>query len=109
VGARRLPNWRLAAAAALAQRALFLNRPLGRRKCLEALVRDRLATLDGEPVPAGGQTLLRTVDCGEPIAKVFSESLVELVQIEVCGKIPWLEPASVVTVVLMPATVEGLL
>src|SRR6266545_1096747 len=108
VGARRLPNGRLAAAA-LAQRALFLHRPLGRRKSLEALVRDRLAALDGEPVGARGQTLLRTVECGEPIAKVFSQSLVELVQIEVCGKIPRLEPASIVTVVLMPAMVERLL
>src|SRR5262249_30653786 len=82
---------------------------LGRRKCLEALVRDRPAAFDGEPVRAGGQTLLRTVECGEPIAKVFSQPLVELVQIEVCGKIPWLEPAGVVAVVLMPSTVERVL
>jgi hypothetical protein len=103
------PRGGSALSGALAQRALFLHRPLGRRKCLEALVRDRLATFDGEPIRAGGQTLLRTVDCGEPIAKVFSQPFVELVQIEVCSKIRRLEPAGVVTVILMPATVKRLL
>jgi hypothetical protein len=44
---------------------LLLDRPLGGRKCLETVVRDRLAAFDGEPVRAGRESLLGPLDRGE--------------------------------------------
>jgi hypothetical protein len=49
---------------------------------------------------ASSQTLHGTLECGEPIAKIFSQPL-ELVQIEVCCRVSGLEQAGVVTVVLV--------
>src|SRR5580765_4329528 len=69
-------------------RFLFLDGPLGRRQGLEALVRDRLAALDGEAVRSGGETRLCALERDEVLPKVVRETLVELVLIEIGSLIP---------------------
>ena len=63
---------------------LLLGRAFGRRVRLEPLVRNRLPTLDREPVRSVGKPPLRPLDGLELALELFLESLVELVLNEVC-------------------------
>ena len=89
--------------------ALFFHCPLGGRQGLETLVRDRPATLDREAICACGETLLGALEGGEPVAKLFGQTFVEFVQVEVCSQVPRLEPPGVLAGVLMAAAAESLL
>ena len=64
-------------------RFLFLDGPLGCRHGLEALIRDRLAALDGEAVRSGGETRLGALERVKVFAQVVRKTLVELVLVEV--------------------------
>jgi hypothetical protein len=72
----------LRAAAALPAR-LFLDRPLGRRPRLEALVRDRLAALDRKPVFPSCKSLLGPLYGSELFAKIVEPTGAEFVFVEV--------------------------
>ena len=63
--------------------ALLFGGSLGGRDGFQTLVRDRLAALDRDPVGAGGQSLLGSLDRGELLAEVVRTSLVQLVLVEV--------------------------
>jgi hypothetical protein len=84
-------------------RFLFLDRPLGCRQGLEALIRDRLATFDGEAVGSGGETRFGALERGKVFAQVVRETLVELVLVEVGSLIPGIVRVRRVSGVLVAA------
>jgi hypothetical protein len=96
-------------AAALPERALLFDRPFSSRKRLEAVVRNRLAALDREPVGSRGQTLLGALQRGEPLAEVVREALVELVKVEIGSHGPRLLRALLFVVLHPPPMTEGAL
>ncbi len=61
---------------------LLLDRQLGGREGLEALVGDRLAALDRDAVGAGAESHLGALDGGEPPLQVLEPAGVELVLVE---------------------------
>ena len=90
----------------LRPRALFFRCALGRREDLEAFVGDRLPALDREAVCSGGETLLGSLDGGELFAQVISQTLVELVLVEIGCEICRVELVGRLAVVLMRAPTE---
>ena len=87
-------------------RFLFLDRPLGRRQSLEALIRDWLAALDGEAVRSGGETRFGALERGKVFTQVLRETLVELVLVEICPLIPGIVRVRRVSGVLVGALRE---
>jgi hypothetical protein len=55
------------------------HRQLGRRHRLEALVGDRLSTLDRNAVGSGREALLGPLDCGELFLQILPPALVKFV------------------------------
>jgi hypothetical protein len=74
---------RAASPSSAAQAPSFLvglgHRQLGRRHRLEALVGDRLSTLDRKAVGSGRKALLGPLDCGELFLQILPPALVNFV------------------------------
>ena len=83
-------------------RAFLVCRQLSGRQRFQTLVGNRPATLDREAVGAGGQTLLGSVDGGEPALQVLGQALVELLLVETGCAIRRVLPVGLLTVVFMP-------
>ncbi|MDQ3866921.1 MAG: hypothetical protein M3304_08855, partial [Actinomycetota bacterium] len=75
----------LSGTAATPSPRLLLDRPLGRRLGLEALVGDRKAAFDGQAIRTGGQPLLGTLDRSQLVAKVVEAAGAKLVLVKIGG------------------------
>lgn len=90
------------ARAAVALVRLLVDRSLGGRDGFESFVRDRLPAFDREAVGAVGQARLGSLDGSELVAQIVRQPLIELVLVEIGGKIRQILLVRRLAGVLMP-------
>jgi len=88
-------------AAQLRSGALLVDRPLGGRQRLEALVGDRLAALDREPVRSGRKAGLGPLEGRKLLAEIVLQAFGELVLLEVGAEVRRVELVRFLAVVLV--------
>ncbi len=78
----------------------------GRRDSLETPVGNRLPALDRDAVRSSGKALLGALDGGELVAKIFLQTLVELVLVEIRCQIRRVVLVRRLAVILAPKSTQ---